>query len=158
MRQWKTSLLLLVMVAAGLSQTGTPLANPEVRRIGNKLGCQCGCQASLTECNMINCHFADPARADLLRRILSGESEPAIINAFVQRYGNVILRQPPEEGFFLLGWIMPVVGAIAGLFFVWWIIRRLRVPAVAGGPQTEVDSEEYARYRDRIEKDLEKLD
>ena len=158
MRQWKTSLLILAMVAAGLAQQGTPLANPEVRRIGQKLGCQCGCQASLTECNMINCHFADPARLELLRRVLAGESEPAILNAFVERYGKVILRQPPEEGFFLLSWISPLAGAMAGLAFVWWFIRRLRRPAVAASPQNEVSSEAYDRYRERIEKDLEKLD
>lgn len=158
MRQWKTSVLILAMVVAGVAQQGTPLANPDVRRIGQKLGCQCGCQASLTECNMINCHFADPARLELLRRVLAGESEPAIINAFVERYGKVILRQPPEEGFFLLSWITPLAGAVAGLGFVWWFIRRLRRPAVAAGPQTEINSEAYDRYRERIEKDLEKLD
>ena len=158
MRQWKTSLLILAMVVAGVAQQGTPLANADVRRIGQKLGCQCGCQASLTECNMINCHFADPARMELLRRVLAGESEPAIINAFVERYGKVILRQPTEEGFFLLSWITPLAGAIAGLGFVWWFIRRLRRPAVVTGPQTEINSEAYDRYRERIEKDLEKLD
>lgn len=157
MRQWKTSLLIVAMVAVGAAQQGTPLANPEVRRIGQKLGCQCGCQASLTECNMINCHFADPARLELLRRVLAGESEPAILNAFVERYGKVILRQPPEEGFFLLSWITPLVGAMAGLAFVWWFIQRMRRPAVAA-PQAEVTSEAYDRYRERIEKDLEKLD
>jgi cytochrome c-type biogenesis protein CcmH/NrfF len=158
MRQWKTSLLILAMVVAGVAQQGTPLANPDVRRIGQKLGCQCGCQASLTECNMINCHFADPARLELLRRVLAGESEPAIINAFVERYGKVILRQPPEEGFFLLSWVTPLAGVIAGLGFLWWFIRRMRRPVVASAPQIEVNSEAYDRYRERIEKDLEKLD
>lgn len=157
MRQWKTSILVLVMVMAAVGQQGTPLANPEVRRIGQKLGCQCGCQASLTECNMINCHFADPARLELLRRVLAGESEPAIINAFVERYGKVILRQPPEQGFFLLSWITPLAGAIAGLAFVWWFIRRMRRPAPAA-PEAALSPETYDRYRERIEKDLEKLD
>ncbi len=157
MRQWKTSFLILLLVIAAVGQQGTPLANPDVRRIGQRLGCQCGCYASLTECNMINCHFADPARLELLRRVLAGESEPAIINAFVERYGKVILRQPPEQGFFLLSWIMPLAGAIAGLAFVWWFIQRLRRPA-AVTPQAEVSSEAYDRYRERIEKDLEKLD
>jgi cytochrome c-type biogenesis protein CcmH/NrfF len=145
------------MVMAAVGQQGTPLANPEVRRIGQKLGCQCGCQASLTECNMMNCHFADPARMELLQRVLAGDSEPAIINAFVERYGKVILRQPPEQGFFLLSWIMPLAGAIAGLAFVWWFIQRMRRPAAAT-PQAEISSEAYDRYRERIEKDLEKLD
>ncbi len=159
MLRWKSSLLLLVLLAANLAQSGTPLANADVRRIGNRLGCQCGCQASLTECNMINCHFADPAREELLRRVLAGESEPAIINAFVERYGNVILRQPPEQGFFLLSWIMPVIGIAAGLAFIGWFIRRTRRPAAsAAGPGIGLDSEEYERYRDRIEKDLSKLD
>ena len=147
-----------MLVAAAVGQQGTPLANPEVRRIGQKLLCQCGCYASLTECNMINCHFADPARMDLMRRVLAGESDSAILNGFVERYGKVILRQPPEQGFFLLSWITPLAGAIAGLFFVWFVISRLRRPAAAGSQAAEISPEAYDKYRERIEKDLEKFD
>lgn len=158
MRQWRTSLLVLALVAAAVGQQGTPLANPEVRRIGQKLLCQCGCYASLTECNMINCHFADPARLELMKRVLGGESEPAILNAFVEQYGKVILRQPPEQGFFLMSWITPLAGAILGLAFVWFVIRRLRRPMAAGTAPADVSPEAYDRYRERIEKDLEKFD
>jgi hypothetical protein len=52
---------------------------------------------------------------------------------------------------------MPLAGAIAGLAFVWWFIHRMRRP-VTVTPQAEISSEAYDRYRERIEKDLEKLD
>jgi Uncharacterized protein involved in biosynthesis of c-type cytochromes len=158
MRRLKSRFLLAALLAATLALGSTPLQNPEVRRIGKKLGCQCGCQSSLTECNMLQCHFADPARAELLRMVDSGQSEAGILKAFVDRYGKAILREPPTEGFFLIGWVMPFVATAAGAVFLWWFVRRKLRPEAAAAPAAELSSEAYARYRDRIEKDLAKLD
>ncbi|HBY62099.1 MAG TPA: hypothetical protein DEH78_19945 [Solibacterales bacterium] len=161
MRRWKSRVLLLILTLASLAQSSTPLLNPEVRRLGNKLRCQCGCEASVTECNMINCHSADPLRAELLKMVEAGQSEASILAAMVERHGKIILRQPPTQGFFLLGWVMPFAAAAAGLAFLWWFLRRKSKPAAAAAetaPDLEIDDPELARYRERIEKDLAKLD
>jgi cytochrome c-type biogenesis protein CcmH len=163
MNLFRSSLYLrLAAVAAlaviSLAQTGTPLANPEVRRLGDQLKCLCGCGSTVTSCNMLHCHFSDPARAKLLTMVNAGMSDQAIIDAFVKENGTLILMKPPAQGFNLLGWVMPFIALSLGAVFVWWVIRRFRkpVPAVAGGPQ--IDELELARYRERIERDLEKSD
>jgi hypothetical protein len=52
---------------------------------------------------------------------------------------------------------MPFAAIAMGLAFVWWVIRRFRRPlALAGGP--EMDPATLARYQERIDKELEKLD
>jgi cytochrome c-type biogenesis protein CcmH/NrfF len=157
MTRLRSSLLVLALAAICLAQGGNPLLNARVRLLGEQLGCQCGCGSSVTSCNMLECHFAGPARQKLLAMVNAGESDSAILDAFVKEYGPRILLKPPAEGFNLVGWLMPFAGLAAGLAFVWFVIKRFRRPiAVAGGP--ELDTATLARYQERIDKDLEKLD
>jgi cytochrome c-type biogenesis protein CcmH/NrfF len=157
MRQWRSSLLVVALAAFCLAQDGNPLLNERVRRLGEQLECQCGCGSSVTSCNMLECHFSSPARKRLLAMVNAGESDSAILDTFVKEYGPRILLSPPAEGFNLIGWMMPFVAILAGLGFVWLVIHRFRrPPAAAVGP--EVDSATLARYQERIEKDLERLD
>jgi cytochrome c-type biogenesis protein CcmH len=157
MLRLRDSVLLVVVVAASLAQTGTtPLANAEVRRIGEKLRCMCGgCSYTVTSCNMLRCHGVEPMRAKLLAMIEKGTSEAEILDAFTKEYGLSVLTRPPSEGFNLLGWVMPFVAIAAGLMVVWWFIQRFRRPAAT---TTMADGDTLAFYRERIDKDLEKLD
>jgi cytochrome c-type biogenesis protein CcmH len=147
--------VLLALVTMG--QGDNPLLNVRVRQLGEQLGCLCGCGASITSCNMLQCHFALPARQKLLKMVNAGESDQAIFAAFVKEYGPRVLLKPPAEGFNLVGWLMPFAAIATGLAFVWWLIGRFRKPlATAGGP--ELDDATLAQYRERIDRDLEKLD
>jgi cytochrome c-type biogenesis protein CcmH/NrfF len=158
----RSKLFLVFLLTVALLQSAVPLADARVRKLGELLKCQCGCGASITECNMINCHFADPVREELLKLVESGMSEQAILDAFVEKHGKIILRKPPTEGFYLVGWIMPFVGVAGGLALVWIILQQYlsRRPAavVSAGGAPPADSPELARYRDRIEKDLADLE
>jgi cytochrome c-type biogenesis protein CcmH len=157
MRLLRSSLLALALAAASLPQGGSPLENARVRRLGDQLACLCGCGSTITSCNMLHCHFAEPAREKLLAMVNAGLPDQAIFDAFVKQHGVRILLKPPAEGFNLLGWVMPFVGIALGLVMVWWLIQRFRKPvAVAGG--ADLDPAALARYQERIEKDLEKLD
>ena len=52
----RNSLAVVVLMSGALLTGSVPLANPHVRSLGSMLMCQCGCGASITECNMQNCH------------------------------------------------------------------------------------------------------
>lgn len=156
MKQFRSSLLLVVLVAVALAQTGTPLANPRVRQIGEQLMCQCGCGATVTSCNMINCHFSDPIRQKILAMVDAGRPDSEIIGSFVKEYGKVILVKPPSEGFDLMAWVMPFVGLAFGLWVLWYVIKRFSRPRPRPAPA--LSAEDYDRYRERIEKDLSSLD
>ncbi|MCW5980059.1 MAG: cytochrome c-type biogenesis protein CcmH [Bryobacteraceae bacterium] len=147
----------LLIAAAALAQQPTPLVNPEVRRIGEQLRCMCGsCVYTLTSCNMLSCSGAESGRAKLLAMVEKGLTEEEIKAEFVRAHGVMVLTKPPAEGFNLVGWVMPFVALIGGLFIVWWVIKRfLQRPATApaGG-----DDELFSRYQSRIEQDLTKLD
>ena len=157
MRRWKSSLLLLALAALSLAQGGNPLENARVRRLGDQLACLCGCGSSLTSCNMLHCHISEPARDKLLSLVNAGMSDASIFASFVSDFGERILLKPPAEGFNLLGYLTPFIAILVGLAFVWWVIKRFRKPlAAAAGPQP--DAATLARYQERIEQDLEKLE
>jgi cytochrome c-type biogenesis protein CcmH len=154
--RWKSSLLALALTAVTLGQTGTPLQNPQVRRLGEQLACLCGCGSSVTSCNMLQCHFSEPARDKLLAMVTAGNSDSDIMASFVKENGTRVLLKPPAEGFNLVGWVMPFVALAIGLAVVWWWMQRSQRPMPAGAPG--LDLETMSRYQERIEKDLAKLD
>ncbi len=144
------------VLAVVLAQGAVPLANERVRRLGDHLKCKCGCNASITGCNMINCHFSDPVRLKLLQMTEQGRSDDEIYAEMVSVYGKDILLDPPQEGFFLMSWMMPAAGLAGGLGLVYLLLARWRrrpaaVAAVTASPELE-------RYRGRIEDDLSKLE
>lgn len=149
--RWRSSLLLLAAAALLLGDSGTPLENPRVRQLGDQLACLCGCGSSVTSCNMLHCHFSDPARQKLLTMVKAGMSDSDIFAAFAREYGPRILLKPPAEGFNLLGWVMPFVALALGLAVFWWFLQRFRKPLPAG-PQPDADT------LARVAKDLENFE
>lgn len=150
MQRFKSSLLILIAAIALLAQPSA-----DVRRVGARLACQCGCKDSVATCSMLECGFSKPAKERIARMQAVGMNDDQIVKAFIQDYGPGIYLAPPSA----FGWIVPYGSVAAGLVVIWLFIKKYRKPK----PLTEigaVDSEdpELAKYQDQIEKDLAKLD
>ena len=157
MRKFRNSFLLLVLAAVCLPQTATQLVTPEIRRVGDKLACKCGvCNNTVATCQMLECHYSLPARQKIAEAQKKGESDETIIAGFVKEGGISALSSPPNEGFNSLGYLMPVFGVVAGLLAIFLFMKRARKPVAA--PVPELDPEMLSRYRDRIDKEMAKLD
>jgi cytochrome c-type biogenesis protein CcmH/NrfF len=83
-------------------------------------------------------------------------ADSAIVSSFVQS-GEFTLLSDPNSYF----WVVPYFSLFLGGVVVWFVLRRMRAGkthhATAGGPTID-DDPDFARYRDAIEKDTEKLD
>lgn len=156
MRRWKSSLLILLLSAVCLPQGATEVLSPEVRRVGEKLACKCGCNNTVSSCAMLHCHYSDPAREKIQALQKEGKSDDQIVSTFVQQEGLSALASPPAEGFNLLAWVMPWIAVGLGLLAVAWFVKRYHPKRAATAPQ--IDDEMLARYRDRIDKDMAKLE
>jgi cytochrome c-type biogenesis protein CcmH len=157
---WPIRPVLAASFAVALAIASVPLNNPRVRALGELLKCQCGCPYTVSSCDMRNCHFADPVRAELLKMVEAGMSEKEILGVFETRHGKHILTRPPAEGFYLIGWVMPFAGLGLGLTLIVLLLqrylkRRQTAPALPGAAP---ESPELARYREKIEKDLAGLE
>lgn len=151
----KSKLLLLAAASVLLSQTSSRSMEGDMRRVGTRLACQCGCSHTVGTCDMFECGFSKPAKQRIMQMQQAGMSDQAIIDAFVKENGPAILRAVPSQW----GRLIPYLALLPGLFLIYWFVRRYyhKPAAEAAGPAV-VDNSDYARYREQIEKDMARLD
>jgi cytochrome c-type biogenesis protein CcmH/NrfF len=155
MRRFKTSLLVMVVAAAALAQTASEKPSTDVRRVGSRLACQCGCKDSVATCSMLECSFSKPAKERIAQMQAVGMSDEQIIQAFVRDYGAGIYLATPNAW----GWIVPYASVLLGLAMIWLFVKRYRKPrALAEIGALEIDDPALEKYKEQIEKDLAKLE
>ena len=155
MRRFKSSLLVLVVAVAALAQTASEKPSVDVRRVGARLQCQCGCKDSVATCSMLECHFSKPAKERIAQMQSVGMSDEQIVQAFIRDNGMAVYLAPPNA----FGWIIPYATLGFGLVMIVLILRKYikRRPMTDLG-EMEFDSPELAKYKDQIEKDTANLD
>jgi cytochrome c-type biogenesis protein CcmH len=155
MQRFKSSLLLIVVAVAALAQTASEKPSGDVRRVGSRLQCQCGCKDSVATCSMLECSFSKPAKLRIAQMQAIGMSDDQIVQAFVRDYGPGIYLAPPNA----FGFVVPYAVAGFGLILILLFLRKVSKPR----PMTdlgEVDDDDpaLAKYKDQIEKESAKLD
>jgi len=155
MHRLKNSLLVLVIAAAALAQTASEKPSVDVRRVGARIACQCGCKDSVATCSMLECHFSKPAKERIAQLQSVGMSDEQIVQAFVREYGPGVYLAPPNA----FGWIVPYASLGVGMVVIWLFIRRYYKPKPMTdlGP-VEINDPNLAKYKDQIEKDLANLE
>lgn len=156
MRRWKSSLLALGLAAICLAQSSSGLITPDIKRVGERLACLCEtCKNTVGDCPMLQCHYGNPAKQKIGKMQAAGRSDDEIVQAFVKENGLQALSSPPTSGFSGLAWIMPWLALGLGLGVIYLFVRRIR-RAPAAGP--DLDPATMQRYRDSIDKDLDRID
>jgi cytochrome c-type biogenesis protein CcmH/NrfF len=145
----------LAVVAAAIAQTASEKPSDDVRRVGARLQCQCGCKDSLSTCSMLECSFSKPSKERIARMQAAGFSDGQIIQAFVRDNGQGIYLALPSAA----GWIVPYFAIAVGLVVIWGFVRKYRKPKLLAELGTmEIDDPALLRYKEQIEEDLKKLD
>lgn len=106
--------------------------------------------------------LAEEMREVIREKVAQGESEEAIIQYFVDRYGEDVLLEPRREGFSLLLWVTSVGvllfgAAVVGVVLWNWQQSRPEPASAAAlatdsptsstGKLEEIFEEEFARYK-----------
>jgi cytochrome c-type biogenesis protein CcmH/NrfF len=146
-----------VLAAAAFAQTAAEKPSTDVRRVGVRLRCQCGCGDSVATCSMLECGFSKPAKERIARMQAVGMSDAQIIDAFVRDYGPGIYLAPPSA----FGWVVPYASVGFGLLVIWLFIRKYRHPkplAELSVGSVDTDDPALAKYKDQIEKDMANLE
>ena len=141
--------------AAALAQTASEKPSLDVRRVGARIACLCGCKDSVATCSMLECHFSKPAKEKIAQMQAVGMSDDQIVQSFIREYGQGIYLAPPNA----LGWVVPYASVCFGLVVIWLFVRKYRKPAPLAeiGPM-ELDDPALEKYKDQIEKDMANLD
>jgi cytochrome c-type biogenesis protein CcmH len=147
--------ILIAFTAAALAQTASEKPSLDVRRVGARIACQCGCKDSVATCSMLECHFSKPAKERIAQMQSGGTADGDIVQAFIKDYGQGVYLAPPNA----FGWIVPYAMVGVGLVGIWLFLKKYRQPQPAAqvGP-IEIDDPALEKYKDQIEKDLANLE
>ncbi len=136
----------LLLVAAGSASAAPPNAAD--------LEAELVCPVCETTLDQSNAPVAERMKTYIRVRIAAGDSEQEIKDALVAEFGPEVLARPPEGGFGLLAWLLPIAAVVGGALVVGFLIRswsRRRAPA--DEPEQELDpdlerlvDEELARF------------
>jgi cytochrome c-type biogenesis protein CcmH/NrfF len=143
----KAVFLALALAAAAWAQMASQ--NQNMRRVGSRLACQCGCPDTVASCSMLGCSFSHPAKEKISKMQAEGVPDATIVDEFVKAYGSKIYRSEPNT----LGWLVPYLALALGGVAVIWFVRRSRRPR----PALVMDAR-LARYNDEIEQELHNLE
>jgi cytochrome c-type biogenesis protein CcmH len=167
MRKFALSALALVVLLSITitvsAQTPTP---NEINAVARDLWCPLCNGVRLDNCDLQACI---QMREVIAQKLVAGENKESIKAYFVQQYGDVVLGQPPREGFNLIAYIFPILAAVVGLGWVTYLVLSWRkrqaatAPVAAGGPgQTAAaqaaaprkPGEDADDYMTRVEREL----
>jgi len=140
-----------LLLAAALTMLGAGSSTTTLDRIGHKLECPCGCAEILSECNHVGCPDSGPMIDELRKDISAGQTEPAILSAFVSEYGPVVLAAPLRGGFDVVAWTVPFAVLVLGGLLIMFVLRRWRRHTQrTAAPEPAEDA-----LRERIRRDTE---
>ena len=157
-------IILLAPIVIMLSSFGCTAAKPvltldeQAREINRSLMCPL-CPGQTIDQSQST--LSAQMRSLVREKLEQGESREAILQFFVERYGEIVLAAPVKSGFNLIVWLVPVVGILAGGILLWVFIRR----RVKGNGKTfsemssaAADDGSHDKYHQQLEKDLEAFD
>ncbi|HLH62575.1 MAG TPA: cytochrome c-type biogenesis protein CcmH [Ktedonobacteraceae bacterium] len=164
MKQKRSLLVILAVVAIlGATWSHVLLTTPpqktldqEVQDVGSQLKCLVCQGESVADSPAL---LAQQMRAVIRQQLQSGKSEQDVIQYFQARYGDKILFAPPQRGFDLLAWLVPVAMLLAGALLLFFVVRDWHTSSRGGAEQedsdlTGVDEAEMERYRRQLEQEL----
>jgi hypothetical protein len=137
---WTRAVEVAVLAIAVCFSIGASSPSSRLSDLDHRLMCQCGCAQLLGECDHYGCPDRDTELAMLSAGIAAGQSDQQILDAFVAKYGAIVLAAPTTHGFDLVAWIAPFAVFAAALLGTILLIRRwsgiagVKAPAAAEAP------------------------
>ena len=164
MKQKRSLLVILAVVAIlGATWSHVLLTTPpqktldqEAQDVGSQLKCLVCQGESVADSPAL---LAQQMRVVIRQQLQSGKSEQDVIQYFQARYGDKILFAPPQGGFDLLAWLVPIAMLLAGALFLFFVVRDWHTSSRGGAAEedsdlTDVDEAELEHYRRQLEQEL----
>ncbi|MBI3964655.1 MAG: cytochrome c-type biogenesis protein CcmH [Chloroflexi bacterium] len=143
--------------APASGNAGSEALDAEARRIAGDLQCPICSGQSVADSQT---ELAGEMRNVIKTKLRAGESRQQIVDFFVARYGETVLRVPPKSGFALGAWLVPFAALAGGLALVGFALRRWtrRSPLTSASPATSTTTsavdEPLDEYERRVMQEL----
>lgn len=142
----RAALVLPFLAVAGVAfavQPGEQLPDPVQEARARKLSAELRCLVCQNQSiDDSDAELARDLRQLVRERISAGESDSAIRQFLVARYGEFVLLRPPVNAKTLLLWSLPAVGLLAGAWIAASVFRKRT--RVAEAPVAPLGADEQA--------------
>ena len=115
--------VITALVIGGAGRGGERSADARTESIAEDLRCPVCQGLSVADSHSPT---AEAMKEDIRRRVDAGESESAIRDSYVARYGEWVLLRPQTSGVGTLVWILPVSALLLGIAGLAFAFRRWR--------------------------------
>mgnify|MGYP001822112224 CR=1 FL=1 len=130
MKHWLMAFVLMGLASFAWGvEPDEVLVDPVLEERARDLSKQLRCVVCLNQdIDSSNAGVARTMRIVLRERLVAGDSDPEVLNFFVERYSDFVLFRPPLKGSTYLLWFGPLIifGLGAGIVAV--VVRRTRAP------------------------------
>lgn len=117
------SVVIAALVIGGAGRGGGRSAGARTQAIAEDLRCPVCQGLSVGDSHSPT---AEAMKEDIRRRVDAGESDSAIRQSYVDRYGEWILLRPETSGVGALVWVLPVSALLLGIGGLAFAFRRWR--------------------------------
>lgn len=135
--------LLLASIAAGSATAASP---PNAADLESELVCPV-CETTLDQSNA---PVAERMKAYIRTRIAQGASGQQIKDELVAQFGPSVLARPPEGGFGLLAWLLPLTALVVGGAGVALLVRSWSSRRAVESPGPPLDPALERRIDDEL--------
>jgi cytochrome c-type biogenesis protein CcmH len=151
-RAWRAGLtalaLAVLLTSAARAAPERVVSESEVHAVAAELRCVVCQNLSVADSPS---EMARQMRAIVRERLEAGENPGAVVQYFVDRYGEWILLSPRRSGFTLLVWLAPLAAVAVGLAIVTVRVRRWAGGPASPGTAPAVDPAMRERIRHETE-------
>ncbi len=144
----------LLLIVAFLSVPAVTAYAATVEDVANQLICQCGCTQVLSKCAEPVCSTREEMKGLISEKLNQGQTQQAIIQSFVDRYGEKVLASPSKTGFNLTVWLAPIAAILLGGVVIYASVKKMLRHGKQTVEITAPPEKEDEAYRRRLEKDL----
>ena len=145
-----------LIIGIALSTSAFSQTKETVNEISHELACQCGTCPNLALYSCY-CGTAERMRTEIGELIGKGLDSDAVVESFVEKYGEQVLAAPRKEGFYLTAWLTPIIAVLAFGILILIALKRWSQKTAAVTEITpnnpEIVGGEYAKRLDEELKD-----
>jgi len=137
---------------------GADVTDDDVNAVAETLYCPVCENVPLDVCGTQAC--AD-WRSEIRTMLQEGKGVGDIQQYFVDFYGRRVLATPEARGFDLIVWVLPIVGAVAGVVVLGVVLKRMAPGAAAAQSEVAASALKYddlePEYVERLERELQEF-
>lgn len=128
-----------------------PLLEKRARALSKNIRCLVCQNQSIDDSNA---DLARDLRVLVRERLVAGDSDTAVLDYLIARYGDFVMLKPPFKGSTYILWFGPLIVLVAAIIGLAVFFRRRRVQiAEVGDTSPRLNSEERDRLARLLDKD-----